>query len=342
MRSSSRNQRAFRWLVVALLWQAPAAFAQPPVDEGRRLFEAGADAYAKGQYELAVAAFNEAYRRTQRPGLLFSLAQAHRGAYERGGAAEHLRAAIEYYTKYLEQTPNGPRVDKARGYLEQLQLLQAKVSATSAPAPEPLAPPVVAAPGMLEVAGNAGAQLFVDGSSRGTLPIKPLAAAAGEHVVEVRQAGHVTLRQTVTVAANRTLQVGLEARQTTQRTTGLTMLGLGGGALLAGGALGYVALRQDSEAVRLDREEPDNIDAYNAAVSSRNGFRLAAALSAGAGLALGVGGVLALVLERGDSSGSPAVPANDQEPQPRSAARMWAPDYSFDRSGFRIGAHGSF
>jgi hypothetical protein len=120
------------------------------------------------------------------------------------------------------------------------------------------------------------------------------------------------------------------------------MLGLGGGALLAGGALGYVALRQDSEAVRLDREEPDNIDAYNAAVSSRNGFRLAAALSAGAGLALGVGGVLALVLERGDSSGSPAVPANDQEPQPRSAARMWAPDYSFDRSGFRIGAHGSF
>ena len=62
--------------LAAALWWAPAA-----ADEARTYFDIGAKAYQAGRYLDAAQAFDEAYRRSTRPGLLFSLGQAHRMEY---------------------------------------------------------------------------------------------------------------------------------------------------------------------------------------------------------------------------------------------------------------------
>ncbi len=86
-----------------------AALAQPPAEgpaasdadkdeAARKLFELGNNRYKEGRYVEAIEAFEEAYRLSERPELLFNLANAN----ERMG---NLKAAIRHLEAYRESAP---------------------------------------------------------------------------------------------------------------------------------------------------------------------------------------------------------------------------------------------
>lgn len=110
---------------------APAAEAPaPPTEEERakEMFKEGNAHYAAGRYEEAAVLFQQAYDLSQRPLLLFNLANV----YERMANYDAAAAALR---RYLE-TPDVHDVVSVRERLRRLEL----TAATTRPAPEPLAP----------------------------------------------------------------------------------------------------------------------------------------------------------------------------------------------------------
>ncbi len=90
--------------ILALL-PGPRAHAQGSApgrdDEAREVFERGRAAYARGEYEGALAAFQEAYELSERPELLYNIGQT----------ADRLRRdreALEAFDGYLAALPDAP------------------------------------------------------------------------------------------------------------------------------------------------------------------------------------------------------------------------------------------
>lgn len=121
--------RGVPWVAVAALaWGiASAAVAQqrpssPPAqpaasardEEARNLFEAARAAYEEGRYEEALERFEESYRLSARPGLLYNIGQT----------AERLRRderAIEAYEAYLAAAPDAPNAAAVQRRIEILR-----------------------------------------------------------------------------------------------------------------------------------------------------------------------------------------------------------------------------
>ena len=110
-----------------------AAAAQGERDEGadtvaaeearaRALFAEGERAYASGRYEDAIAAFEESYRLSGRPLLLFSIANA----YERMGRSHEAYAALRRYL------PHAPASERAL-ILARIDLLEARAAEPATP-----------------------------------------------------------------------------------------------------------------------------------------------------------------------------------------------------------------
>ena len=100
------------------------ALAQERDDpRARQFFDVGAQAYDKGQYLLAIDAFEQAYALTERPGLLFSLAQTHQRQFRLSGDEQHLAQAIDSYRKYLAKVQSGGRRGDAERALNGLLAL---------------------------------------------------------------------------------------------------------------------------------------------------------------------------------------------------------------------------
>ena len=70
-------------VVVAALFFGADASAQD-IDEAKKLFSAGAAAYASGQFSAAIQAFEAANKIVSKPAIVFSVAQAHRSAHRCG------------------------------------------------------------------------------------------------------------------------------------------------------------------------------------------------------------------------------------------------------------------
>lgn len=127
-------------LSAPLFLGTPARAADPP-DQGKTLFNAGAQAYAAGQFTAAIQAFDESYRISSRPGVLFSIAQAHRRQYYVDKRPEHLKSAIQYYRDYLAKVTDGGRRADAAQALSELEPLSERLGSSPAAAPAPAAPP---------------------------------------------------------------------------------------------------------------------------------------------------------------------------------------------------------
>jgi len=307
---------------------------------------------------MAATAFQEAFELTHRPGLLFSLGQAHRRSYEQTRDPAELQEAIRYYERYLDAQREGEHRAEAGSWLEQLSSLpEAKsppAAATEHPAraqlvlavnvpsatlsldgrPVPTLPHAaqvlpgkhqvlvtavgyatdrreisIAAGAVLSlnielraltsrvaVTGERGAELFIDDARAGILPSPPVQLAPGQHWVEVRSPGRVTLRQTIQLSAEDTLRLRLFAPPTARRTASWALIGTGAAALLASGVLGYLALQQESKARAL-QDQPGAGPAFDAIVAKRNGLRLAAAISGGVGVTATLSGAISLATE---------------------------------------------
>jgi PEGA domain-containing protein len=128
-------------LATPLLLARPAHAADAP-DQGKTLFTAGASAYAAGQFNAAIQAFDESYRLEPRPGVLFSIAQAHRRQYYVDKRPEHLKLAIQNYRDYLSKVSDGGRRADAAQALSELEPIADRLGASAATAPPaPAAPP---------------------------------------------------------------------------------------------------------------------------------------------------------------------------------------------------------
>ncbi len=130
--------------VILIAGLGPArAWAQeavaPDDDERARLhFDAGTSYYAEGAYEQALQEFEQAYRLSPRPGLLFNIATTR----ERLGMLEE---AAEAFERFLEISPNAENRQLLERRIENLRR-RALARREGTPEPEPLPEPEPTAP----------------------------------------------------------------------------------------------------------------------------------------------------------------------------------------------------
>lgn len=73
----------------------------PVIAEARAEYKSGSDAYALGNYEVAVKHFERAYELSQEPALLFNLGQSYTRWYDISNDVEHLKKARRLYENYV-------------------------------------------------------------------------------------------------------------------------------------------------------------------------------------------------------------------------------------------------
>jgi tetratricopeptide (TPR) repeat protein len=164
--------------LVAVAAGARPALAQPaparPVtagspaskEEARRLFDEAKAEYRAGRYDRAIELFQEAYRLSGVPAILFNIAQA----YRRKGFAS-CEPAERYYRRALEEEPNvGNRAEIEERIREMQRCQQAAGGPAAEPPPEPGPATTIAAaaprprrPLGPMVTGAAGAAALVTG-----------------------------------------------------------------------------------------------------------------------------------------------------------------------------------
>jgi hypothetical protein len=152
--------------------------------EARVHFERGLDLFDEGRLLEALAEFEEAYRISPAPALLYNLAQIHS---DLGHAVE----AADAYERFLRDSPALDaelRSDAERA----LRVQRARI-------------------GRLEVTVSVeGTRLFVDDVEVGASPLsEPIRVSAGEHVVVAQSAGFETQRHRFRLAGGATYRVEL-------------------------------------------------------------------------------------------------------------------------------------
>lgn len=175
------------------------SLAEPAdLERARGYFQAGAQAYAVGEFETAIQAFEQAYQLVPRPAVLFSIAQAERKQYFLDHKQAHLLRAIDFYRRYLADEPQALRKADAVQALSELEPL---VATSVQPGPEkaeiPPPPSAVLPTRLMITSQTPGARISLDGA--GEIP-PPLIREIepGEHTVQVVAAGHVTSARRVT------------------------------------------------------------------------------------------------------------------------------------------------
>jgi hypothetical protein len=193
--------------------QAPGADASGEVvEKAKTYFNAGAQAYAVGQYPVAVQAFEEAYKLAPRPAIQFSIAQAERRQYFVDRNADHLRRAIEMYRRYVDVVKQGGRRADAVQALSELEPLAAALPAAAAPASsaEPPRPAPVAR--VMVSSATQGARVSLDGAASAEAPligeVKP-----GRHRVRVVAPGFFDEQRDVVAVEGGLVALDLSLRE---------------------------------------------------------------------------------------------------------------------------------
>ncbi|MCK6548415.1 PEGA domain-containing protein [Myxococcota bacterium] len=120
-------------LAPIVLLSALVFAAEPPtpeaVDEAKKYFEAGRQAYEAGDYLAAALAFEGAQRLAPRPQIVFSMAQAYRQQWSVDRDPSKLRRALELYDQYLVEVPVAGRRLDAQRHAGELRLQLAELEA---------------------------------------------------------------------------------------------------------------------------------------------------------------------------------------------------------------------
>lgn len=182
--------RLFGLSVLLFCSAAGAARAADAETQARTYFNIGAKAYQAGKYDEAVQAFQEAYKKAPRTGLLFSMAQAHRMQYFASNDPAHLKSAIHYYRDYLKKDPRGARVGDSQQALATLVPILEKLEGEGAA--ETMSAPAQAAPSKPRLMINSpqsGVSISFDGRAAGELPFVH-EVAPGKHRFTLRKPGY--------------------------------------------------------------------------------------------------------------------------------------------------------
>jgi tetratricopeptide (TPR) repeat protein len=179
-------------------------------DEARTYFDIGAKAYEAGRYIDAAHAFQEAYRLSKRPGLLFSLGQANRMEFFARSDPARLKDAVHYYEEYLHQAPSGRRVVDATDALATLKPMLANLGGAGAGSPAAVS--MRPEPRVMISSPTEGARITFDGKAVSD----PFMASvpAGTHHVTLSAPGYEEYRRDLVVDAQRgapPLDIALQA-----------------------------------------------------------------------------------------------------------------------------------
>ncbi len=187
---------------------APAAAAPPSkadLARAKESFEAGAAAYAAGEYLAAIQALEAAYALTPAPAIAFSLAQAERREYFVSRQREHLTRSIALFRRYMEQVPSGGRRTDALDALAQLEPIAAKLDMTQ-PAPAESSETPERRTRLVIFSEAAGARIAVDGELRSGSPAV-VEVTPGRHQVSVEAPGFHPVQREVTAISGELIPV---------------------------------------------------------------------------------------------------------------------------------------
>lgn len=219
-------------LVTSLIGSTSSVGAQGTGNEARDLFRRGQRSYQAGDYEAAIADWRAAFELDPRPLILFNLSQAH----ERLGQPVEAAQALE---RYLERSePDDPHQSDARARLAALRERLGRTGIRIVGAPD-------------------GSTILVDDREWGVTPRPdPIPVEPGAHRVILRQAGYEPFEANVIVPPGQVLELegamDREALSSTgvrpqtskgpSRVGPLTLIGVGGAAVLGGVITGVMAL----------------------------------------------------------------------------------------------------
>jgi len=201
---------------VALMLAVRVGHAQDSaLDKAREYFQAGAQAYAVGEFAAATQAFEQAYQLVPRPAVLFSIAQAERKQYFLDHQSEHLLKAISLYKRYLDDERQAARKSDAVQALSELEPLAAQIAVPVTEA-KPSSPAGNAAPTPTRLMITSQAQearIWLDNQPAVESPLIRQ-VDPGEHLVRVTAPGYVdSSRKVVAVSgAIVTIDVALTER----------------------------------------------------------------------------------------------------------------------------------
>ena len=164
--------------------------SQADLAKAKMLYDVGAQAFDGANYSAAIKAFQEAYRIAQRPGLVFSIAQAHRKQYYLTKEPENLREAVKFYREYASMVQQGGRRADVAEALAELEPLASRLdpAAASSSSSASLMGETRAAPQLMVSTQTKGAKVSLDGSEAVDAPlirdVKP-----GPHKIKVTAEG---------------------------------------------------------------------------------------------------------------------------------------------------------
>ncbi|MBW2459358.1 MAG: PEGA domain-containing protein [Deltaproteobacteria bacterium] len=173
--------------------------------------------------------------------------------------------------------------------------------------------PLRGMPALLAVEGAEGAEVSVDGRVLGEAPFgRPMELTPGRHYVAVTDRGHKAYADELSFENGATTKLTLDLPQTNQRTGSYIVLGTAVGAYVATGVLAGLAFKYEGDATEVgDAQEAGTITEeqridHNAAVGTRDDLVTAAFITAGAGTAVGITGLLLYLLDQPDVKPPPA------------------------------------
>jgi len=194
----------------------PAAPTADQIAKAKTLFDLGAKAYDSEQFPAAIQAFQEAYRLSQRPGPIFSIAQAYRRLYNTDRSVETLRQAVGYYKLYMEKQKTGGRIAEAQQAIRDLEPVLAQLSSGSGGSA-----PVVATPSMIDAkpktrlmvsSSTKGATASLDGGEPAEMPlIQEL--APGPHKLRIIAEGYLDDERDIAAAEGQVVGLDIALRE---------------------------------------------------------------------------------------------------------------------------------
>lgn len=214
--------------------RAPTAARADATSDAKTLFEAGQKAYSVGDFKGAIQAFEQGYKLDPRPGLLFSIAQAHRRQFAIDKRAGHVAVAVKYFRDYLAKVEQGGRRAEAAAALGELEsvALQLEIEGKLQPLEdqEPVTRLVLSSPAQ-------GAVVLLDGGTEPkALPFSG-ELAPGKHTITVRAPGHLDERRDLEITKGGITSLDLPLRVAPGR---LTVLGPSGAQVTIDGRPGAV------------------------------------------------------------------------------------------------------
>jgi tetratricopeptide (TPR) repeat protein len=114
----------------------PAGSPDPREQRARRLFREGSQLYDQADFDAAIARFEEAYRLSNLPALLFNIAQA----YRQKGPGQ-CATALRYYQHYLQDEPSASNRQEIEELIQEMQTCADAQDAAAAPVPAPVLEP---------------------------------------------------------------------------------------------------------------------------------------------------------------------------------------------------------